>query len=228
MLLLKLIMSWDANDLNGFMHSSQNNVGQITPDSEIGIEIRKLVARDDVSTILEIGTWNGMGSTRCIVEGLKTRSPSTYTFYSIEANSDKCAFAQNLYNNMERVHILNEVIYNEPCENELEIFPELKEREDYAFWHTIDIENMKDKPLFLLRPNLPSIFDVVLLDGGEFTTWFEYQLLKDRCKILILDDTNTFKCEKIAKEIKSEPNKWKILFESSERQGNIIAERMFN
>jgi hypothetical protein len=43
---------------------------------------------------------------------------------------------------------------------------------------------MKDKPLFLNRNNLPEIFDVVLFDGGEFTTWYEYQILKINVKLL--------------------------------------------
>jgi hypothetical protein len=216
-------MSWDENDLNGFVHCSNNNIGQITPESEIGNKIIDFVSNDSVHSILEIGTWNGHGSTRCIIEGLKQKN--SFVFYSLEANADKSAYAKNLYKDIDNVHILNEVIYRSNNE-EKTIFPELESNENYKFWHSVDVENMQDKPLFLLRPELPEIFDIVLLDGGEFTSWFEYQLLKDRCNILMLDDTLTVKCAKIALDIKEQPEKWEIVYESNERQGNLIAKRI--
>jgi hypothetical protein len=90
----------------------------------------------------------------------------------------------------------------------------------------VDFENMKDKTLFLNRKDLPEIFDVIVLDGGEFTTWYEYLQLKDRCKILALDDTLVCKCKKIVEEIKSQPNKWRVLMESNERNGTFAAQRI--
>ena len=85
---------------------------------------------------------------------------------------------------------------------------------------------MKQCPLFLNRQDLPQIFDVVLLDGGEFTTYHEFQLLKNRCKILMLDDINTCKCELIVKEIQSDQS-WKIIKSSNTRNGFLIAEKIF-
>lgn len=80
-------------------------------------------------------------------------------------------------------------------------------------------------PLFFERSELPDMFDLVLLDGGEFTTWYEYCLLKDRCKILALDDTNVSKCRRIVAEIKSQPEKWSIELDDNERNGVLIAVR---
>jgi hypothetical protein len=64
---------------------------------------------------------------------------------------------------------------------------------------------MKRCNLFLNKPNLPKVFDVILLDGGEFTTYYEFQLLKNRCKILMLDDINVDKCKLIVSEILADP-----------------------
>jgi hypothetical protein len=218
-------MSWDPQDQYGFIYSVHNNIGQITLEQQIGKALKDISALATVKTILEIGTWNGLGSTKCIIEGLKTRDPTSYIFYSLEANSEKCAFAHNLYKNMPSVHILNEVIYNEEPADQYEIFPELKENKTYDYWHRIDMENMQTKPLFLSRTGLPGIFDVLLLDGGEFTTWYEYNALKDRCRILVLDDTNVCKCRRIVDEIKSQPEKWQVILETNERNGNLIAMR---
>ena len=83
---------------------------------------------------------------------------------------------------------------------------------------------MNDKNLFLNRTDIPIFFDLVLLDGGEFTTWYEYQIIKDKCKILALDDTNTFKCKKIVENIKLS-NEWDILLESNERNGILVLQK---
>ena len=69
--------------------------------------------------------------------------------------------------------------------------------------------------------------DVVLLDGGEFTTWYEYLAIKDRCKILALDDTNVAKCRRIVEDLKAQPGRWKIVLnEPHERNGNVVAVRI--
>ena len=175
-------------------------------------------------TILEIGTWNGLGSTRCIVNGLLERK-TPYTFYSLECNSEKVAMAQELYKGIAGVHILDEVLLNEMPSNIYSIFAELINNEEYRMWNKVDFDNMKHKPLFLERQDLPSIFDVVLLDGGEFTTWYEYQLIKDRCRILVLDDSHTSKCRRIMYEIMDQPDKWTIILNSSERRGTFACVR---
>ena len=217
-------MSWDPEDYYGFVCSINSNIGQITMDHLIGKALRDIAALPSIFSILEIGTWNGLGSTKCIVEGLSRRPADSYIFYSLEANSEKCEYAKNLYDNPS-IHILNEVLYNEEPLDQYEIFPELKENESYRLWHHIDMENMKTKPLFLSRQDIPDIFDLVILDGGEFTTWYEYLALRDRCRILALDDTNVCKCRCIVQEIKSQPDKWDVILETDERQGNLIAVR---
>jgi hypothetical protein len=95
----------------------------------------------------------------------------------------------------------------------------------YKHWNEVDIINMKQCDLFLNRPNLPEIFDVILLDGGEFTTYYEFQILKNRCKILMLDDINVDKCKLIVEEIKSDKS-WKIIKNDNTRNGYLIAEKL--
>jgi hypothetical protein len=125
---------------------------------------------------------------------------------------------------MDNVFILNEVLLNKKPNDIYDIFPILLENETYKYWNDNDIDNIKNKKLFLENNDLPKMFDLVLLDGGEFTTWHEYNIIKDRCKILALDDTNTFKCKKLVEDIKS-TNKWNILLENNERNGVFICEK---
>lgn len=215
-----LNMVWESNDKHNYDIHINNNIGQITLNNRIGQFLFKCVQDDNLKTFLEIGTWNGLGSTKCIIDGLKLRK-SDYVFYSLECNFEKCGDAQKYYLNIPNVHILNEVLFNDIPPNLYDIFPQLITNKTFEHWNHIDLENMRDKPLFLNRPDLPIMFDMILLDGGEFTTYFEYQMIKDRCKILLLDDSNVDKCKKIVDDILSQPNKWKVIFNDNERNGTF-------
>jgi hypothetical protein len=217
-------MSWDNNDLNGYTSACNQSIGQITLNSRIGQFLYNYALNDEYINFLEIGTWNGLGSTKCFIEAFLKRTTS-YKFYSLECNKDKSDYAKKLYKNMNNVYILNEVLLNNIPDDINNIFPELLINKHFNYWNSIDFENMKDKPLFLNRTDIPIFFDVILLDGGEFTTWYEYLLIKDICKILILDDANSNKCKKIVEDIK-QSNLWNIIFENDERNGVFICKRI--
>jgi hypothetical protein len=218
---------WDSNDEYGFFNHINQSIGQINLNTKFGQLIKNYSENNNIKSILEIGTWNGLGSTRCIVEGLQNRTNDDYVFYSLECNTEKSTIAKNLYINFKNVHILNEVVINSMPNNIYEIFPEILLNPNYEYWNTIDFENMKDKELFLDKKSLPEIFDLILLDGGEFTTFFEYQLLKDKCKYLMLDDINVPKCNLIVKEIENDSEKWEIIEKENERNGFLICRNKY-
>jgi len=218
---------WETNDKQNYTLHKQHNLGQICNDS-FSLKIREFAANIENKTFLEIGTWNGLGSTKQFVDVLKSRNDD-YIFYSLECNSEKYNDARNLYIAEKNVILLNEVLFNDQPDNFYEIFPQCANNSMFKKWHRVDIENMKKCNLFLERDNLPELFDVVLLDGGEFTTYFEFQIIKDRCKYLLLDDINVAKCTKIVEEIKSQPNKWKIIEENrNTRNGFLVCKNLNN
>jgi len=213
---------WEYNDKNNYYNHTCHNIGQICND-EFSFDIENYASNPKYKTFLEVGTWNGLGSTRSFVNGFKNRRDD-YLFYSLECNAEKCAFAQKIYKNQPKINILNEVIWNEEPSNFYDIFPQCKTNELFKHWNEVDIINMKQCKLFLDRPNLPQIFDVILLDGGEFTTYHEFTLLKNRCKILMLDDINVDKCNLIVQEILMDPT-WSIVKKSNIRNGYLIAQK---
>jgi hypothetical protein len=215
---------WENYDKLNYVEATTNNLGQIC-NSNFSMQIKKYASNLNLKTFLEIGTWNGLGSTKAFSEGFSNRVDD-YIFYSLECNKDKSLDANNLYKHNHSMHILNEVIWNEEPSNFYEIFPECKTNHLYKHWNEIDLINMQKCDLFLNRPSLPKIFDVILLDGGEFTTFHEFQLLKNRCKILMLDDTETNKCKLIVNEILQDAS-WRIIMRETERNGFIIAEKIF-
>ena len=222
---------WDGPDKKNYHNSTSREVGQIGehgPDKDLLAQwITKLSSDLENKTFLEIGTWNGLGSTKCFADSLRKRDDD-YIFYSLECNKEKCKDAESLYINDEKIHILNEVIYNDLPDNFYDIYPEARTNSKNKRWVDTDVSNMKNCSVFLDRTDIPDIFDVILLDGGVFITYFEYHLLKDRCNYLLLDDTNIAKNKEMVDEIKSNPNKWKILGEdSSSRNGNLVCQRIY-
>jgi len=213
---------WEHNDKHNYEDHVNQHLGQICND-EFSDDIRRYAENPLNKTFLEIGTWNGLGSTRAFANGFEKRSD--YIFYSLECNADKCADAAKLYTDYPKIHILNEVIWNQEPTDFYEVFPQCRSNPTLQHWHEVDMINMQKCPVFLDRPEIPKVFDVVLLDGGEFTTYYEYQLLKDRCKTLMLDDVNVDKCTKIVQEIRADPS-WRILKRVDVRNGYLIAERV--
>jgi hypothetical protein len=219
---------WEEKDLENYNYHKNIGFGQICNDS-FSNEIIKFSQDLSNKSFLEIGTWNGLGSTKYFIDELSKRNDN-YVFYSLECNSDKAKEAQLLYKNNDcnKIKILNEVIWNKEPDDFYEIFPECLSSDLYKKWNDVDIINMKKCNIFLERNDLPNIFDVLLLDGGEFTTYYEFQLLKNRCKYLLLDDINVAKCTKIVEEIKNEPEKWKIIIENTNiRNGFMVCINLY-
>lgn len=221
-------MNWDNTDKIAFEDCIKKEVGQITPEDLLGKKIIEYAKNEKYSMYLEIGTWNGLGSTKCFMTGFENRTD--YTFYSLECNREKSEFAKALYPDNPRVHILNEVLFNDfgNPETQTQVFPQLLVNHTMNYWNQVDIENMKNAGIFWNETTKDLEFDVVLLDGGEFTTYFEYIVLKDRCRnLLLLDDTNTDKCKLIVQEIKNDLDNWEIIIDDpSVRNGIFIAQKI--
>jgi hypothetical protein len=214
---------WEWNDKNNYANHVAQHKGQISDDA-FARDIQQYAAKSEYKSFLEIGTWNGLGSTKAFVDGFKDRTDD-FIFYSLECNKDKWADASKLYAGNPKLQLLNEVLWNEEPRDFYTIFPQCLTNSMYKHWNEVDLINMKKCNVFLNRPNLPEVFDVVLLDGGEFTTYYEFQLLKKRCKILMLDDIAVDKCKKIVAEIEADPQ-WHILKRSNVRNGYLIAENI--
>ena len=101
---------WDQTDKNTYDTCKLYNQGQIYNDN-FSKQIEQYASNTNYKTYLEIGTWNGLGSTRAFSNGFNKRDDD-YIFYSLECNKDKWLDASKLYNN-NKIHILNEVIWNE-------------------------------------------------------------------------------------------------------------------
>ena len=115
--------SWDTPDLDNYIKSTSEDIGQVLNDHTLMSKWLRMLAIDpNNKTFLEIGTWNGLGSTRIFVTCLELRNelgklrqvsmlPDAkeyfdYIFYSLECNADKSIDAANLYSEYKNIHIL--------------------------------------------------------------------------------------------------------------------------
>ena len=89
---------------------------------------------------------------------------------------------------------------------------------------------IKDEELISLIPNVlssvPREIHLLLLDGGEFSTFAEFQELVPRVTGWIaLDDTKVRKCRKIVESLDSGED-FRLIFNSDERNGVAIYRRI--
>lgn len=200
------------------------NVGQISPNSEAGKLIYDLSSRIDVLNIVEIGTWSGLGTTLCVINAIKNGNLEK-NFFSIELYPEMFDVAvNNLKDNLKFVKLLNGRIIEFD-----DIFWFDHKTIDYSPGSHASLYYHKDISLLKNSKNvidqIPQEIDLLILDGGEYTTYPEWIKLKDRTRIVILDDSNILKCNRIRQEI-LESKLYVTLFDNIDlRNGFSIFER---
>ena len=97
---------WDDKDKEIYIHSTRKELGYINRVSDLGQLLNLLTADNSNHTFLDIGTFNGYGSTRCMVEGLINRQNKNFVFFSLEPNPDKWRNSKALYYGLHNILIL--------------------------------------------------------------------------------------------------------------------------
>lgn len=208
--------------------------GQINRGSSAGEAIYTLSSDKNNMVFVETGTWNGQGSTKCFMDALFQRNDDS-VLYSIESHKDFYDKARQYWDPITAMYkieklklVLGRII--EPSEvMTLEDIEKSEVQLDHPDWKDWLINDMKQYNLADCKnicDDLPEKIDVLLLDGGEFSSYAEYLRLKDRTKIILLDDSNVLKNYKVKKELLSS-DKWLLLLDySHERNGFIGFQRI--
>lgn len=183
-------------------------------------QLGKIGAREDLEILLEIGSSSGEGSTKAIVDGILSRkSRGSATLHCMEISKPRFDALCNRYKSDKfvKVHRVSSVgLQAFPSRTELKRFYKTvpSTLNHYTFdeiysWMRKDIEYLKLNITELLtfsgdektengidylkrHYEIPG-FDFVLIDGGEFVGWAEFQLVYGS-KVIALDDINSYKC----------------------------------
>lgn len=193
-------------------NKAKNAPGLILRNSESGKIIENIILNNSLRRILDIGTWNGLGSTKLFIEVLRENFES-YSLISIE--SDKIFYKKAVKNlkillNSQTHIILGRLIEIDelPKKNNIEfvqagLIPENIEWLIQDIRRYKKIENVFDK--------LPDEFDFILFDGGEFSNYAEFLKLYKRTKYFGLDDTNTYKQFDVIKYIEKNITEFQLI-----------------
>jgi hypothetical protein len=197
------------------------NTGQIRLAQPFGQWIATYAADTRFSRYLEVGTWNGRGSTCCFYDGFTHRTDSP-TLQSYEINAERAAEAAGLWAGVPQIHVLRaRVLPDTQCPLYQEVlarFPHLN-----GAWHAEDVTNFWSCPY-----SPPQDPDVVLLDGAEYLTQFEFERVFKECpsvRVYLLDDTQSAKTPQINSYLLGHPDWTRVAHSDTERNGWAVFER---
>lgn len=204
-------------------------------------DIIHLIENENIENILEIGASSGCGSTEAIITG-KNKSKNNPKVFSIEVCTERFELLKKRYENESNFYPYNissvslndfpskdEVI--DFCNREVTI---LKKDTIPAVmsWYESDIQYISQNNIpqdginTIKKEHNIDKFDMVLIDGSEFTGFTE--LLKVYgAKFILLDDVNTFKNYKSRQLLKNDFSYECIVENNYLRNGYAIFKRKF-
>lgn len=197
--------------------------GQIQRGTPFGDELYKL-ARDGPRLWLETGTWNGLGSTQCILDGFLHRSDDP-SLLSLEIDPHLAKIA--------REHVARHPVGHRaqvavgrlgsakalPFPTISDLPPEEKTaghfilyyEQELNLYHTSDVVTPSFSP------------EVAVLDGGEYSGGLDWQHVdKSKLQYLCLDDAHTYKNKAVIASLGSD---WVHVISGRDRNGWAIYKR---
>ncbi|MDR7377142.1 glycosyltransferase involved in cell wall biosynthesis [Rhodoferax ferrireducens] len=191
-----------------------NMLSEIIPAEIINDDFYKvlnaLASREDLKNFLEIGSSSGAGSTHAFVSALRNRADADSTrLYCMELSTERFTALRNAYLDCQFVKVYNQssaALDEFPSEQEVAFFYANTRTtlntyplEQVLSWLRQDIDYMRKAGLtqngieLIKKENGILDFDMVLIDGSEFTGEAElYHCMGAR--VIALDDVNSHKC----------------------------------
>ena len=195
---------------------------EIVRGSAFGEALFGVARRPDVKIVVEIGTWSGMGSTKCLIDGLIDSGKKDAKLFTFECLPERHAEAvvnlSQYQNSFGELSIINGSVLSP------EEFPTFDPSLMVKEWYDIDIgATMK---CGCKSDLIPESVDFLLIDGGAFTGWNEFLKLFCRTRIFALDDTRYYKTSRI-REFLINSKDFKVVSDNlNDRNGFAIFERI--
>lgn len=199
--------------------------GQITRENQLGKHIFMLASDPDgPKTWLDIGTWNGRGTTTCILDGFQASGVASLKkcvslelhpfMYNVASENLKehpaissVEFIKGTLGDMGAVkHILLPTNESIPDDVHYRMYYET----DMALWNAALLNQIE----------LPFKPEAVVLDGGEYTGYVDWLYTpKENLKYVFLDDSAVLKNKRVRMEL-LQSSEWKLVEESmTDRNG---------
>lgn len=198
----------------------RNRFGQISPKSELGRWIQLISSIDEVVNIVEIGCWNGKGSSRRIIEGGKLSIK--YLDKKVVGLESNIKMYKQAKRNLRRFQnysvIWGSIVGVSQLDNQ-----DLNPLE--IEWFKNDVMSLQNCPNVISK--IPEKIDLLILDGGEFSSYSEFKLLYSRIEgWIVLDDTLVRKNRRVFSELLKDPS-FNLVRSGKQRNGFAIFAKVF-
>lgn len=213
-------MVWKTMENNVFNYELNRLIPPEIKNDEFYRAIQNLAKNEDIKTVLEIGSSSGQGSTEAFVTGLRA-NPNQPMLFCLEISKPRFVELQNTYKDDRFVKCYNlSSVSLEQFADEAEVITFYKSNqtnlnyyplEQVINWLHQDTQYIKQSGVSgrgikkIQEENNIEFFDVVLIDGSEFTGSAELEEIYG-ANYIILDDINTFKNYKNLQALSNDPN----------------------
>jgi len=208
-------------------------MGEVTRNTILGNNIYQLILNNNFENIVEIGGWDGTGTTQCIIDALVDSNNLSCNVYSVELDENRHMQAVTNFKNCmcKSINFLNGSLHGGDMDishakayinmHQEEFKQQQKDNFNIFFKQNLKLlancKSMKNK--------LPTNIDLLILDGGEYTTYHEYITFTTdfSVKYLALDDANMLKSKYIINDIlKKGLAQQIIMFDKIDRNGSAL------
>ncbi len=212
--------------------------GQMNRGGHIGDTLYALAKEPGVESVLEIGTWNGEGSTFCLAQGLAETSGR---LVSIEADPEMYRSALDFYKDKDLpVELINGLTLSLTDYASYESYEPLIAGHHYEeeapgthrMWYEQELSLARAAPRDNVLAELierEKRFDLALFDGGEFLSYAEFLFAEPYVsRYIVLDDANARMAIKntLSRDWLLNSSDWEIVLDvPDERNGWLVAER---
>lgn len=194
-------------------------LGQITAFSDFGRAIQDVCRRPEVNTCVDIGSWNGLGSTQCIVQALTSKESGHV--YSFEIDDGMFELSQNIWKNnpyvtLQKARVAETMMTYEDVVNDRN-YSNIASA-DWLSWYTGEQTNFEKSVI----GTLPDKIDFVIIDGGEFSGRGDWAAVQTKDpEYVALDDTFSVKTSQVLYDM-LRSDEWMIMYQGVDRNGWAI------
>ena len=200
-------------------------------NSELGQQIyNMMIDQNGPKLWVEIGAWNGKGTTKRLLQGLHDRKDKA-DVYIVSYEADPF-FYRVAKRNLESNEFYGKQFYlmhgRLPCSSSFIYESEIPNEDKYELSH-YHLYFEREKAIYTSAEQIQVPFspEAAILDGGEYTGCFDWSSLdKSKLKYVFLDDINVFKNRMVCKEL-LESKEWSVFGEKKDTgNGWIIFKRI--
>jgi hypothetical protein len=201
--------------------------GQFNVYTTAGKALIALVEQDlTIGNILDVGSWNGLGTTLCCVLGCIGRIEyKPVNIIAIEANPEFFEKGLKAWSNRPGKEMVQfykgRIAESMMTEAEIKAHPQYTpDNPHFNQWYPSDVKMFNESQLL----NLQGSVDLAILDGGEYCGFQDYMsILKLNPTYIVLDDIVGMKNDRALSH--ATQNGFTVVFRTNEKGGTVILKR---